>query len=325
MIVEEEKLKSQPLISVIMNCYNSETYLRHAIESVLNQSYQKWELIFWDNKSTDDSATIFKSYKDPRLLYFCANEHTTLGTARSLALEKANGEWCGILDCDDIWMPEKLKFQVDKISITNNVGVVYSDFNIISHDGREKRIAKKPYKAFEGNVFEKILTEEFTVCWPTVLFNKKALREVGSFSGFRYLEDFDVLLRLALKYQFLYINKKLASYRVHSNQNSINFQIMLEEKLLIFDYWNTTWEKHTELTKENKKLVLKKGKAKANFIAGINAIYYGNNGIKYFIKSLKELYSNKAMFGFALCLVGPKFAVMIITKMRKFLGYGEYY
>ena len=65
-------MKNQPLVSVIMNCYNGEEYLSHAINSVLNQTYKNWEIIFWDNQSTDKSAEIFKAYNDKRLKYYSA-------------------------------------------------------------------------------------------------------------------------------------------------------------------------------------------------------------------------------------------------------------
>ncbi len=83
----------QPLISVIMNCYNGEKFLREALDSVLTQTYTNWELIFWDNQSTDKSKDILLSYNDSRLKYFYATQHTNLGKARNLAMKKlmANG------------------------------------------------------------------------------------------------------------------------------------------------------------------------------------------------------------------------------------------
>lgn len=63
-------MKNKPLVSIIMNCYNGEKFLRESIQSVVSQTYKKWELIFWDNKSTDRSATILKSFKDSRIKYF---------------------------------------------------------------------------------------------------------------------------------------------------------------------------------------------------------------------------------------------------------------
>ena len=64
----------EPLVSVIMNCHNSETYLREAIESVIEQSYLNWELIFWDNQSDDNSSKILKSYKDQRIKYYLSEK-----------------------------------------------------------------------------------------------------------------------------------------------------------------------------------------------------------------------------------------------------------
>ena len=101
-------MPDQPLVSVIMNCYNGEMYLREALDSVLSQTYTNWELIFWDNQSSDKSETIFLSYDDSRLIYFYAPQHTNLGKARTLAIEKTRGQWIAFLDVDDLWFPEKL-------------------------------------------------------------------------------------------------------------------------------------------------------------------------------------------------------------------------
>ena len=75
----------KPLVSIIMNCYNSDHFLREAIESVYDQTYSNWEIIFWDNASTDSSPEIAKSYDD-RLKYFRNNTTTNLGMARKLAI-----------------------------------------------------------------------------------------------------------------------------------------------------------------------------------------------------------------------------------------------
>ena len=63
-------MNNKGLVSVIMNCHNGATFLKEAIQSILNQKYKRWELIFWDNNSTDNSAKIFKNFKDKRLKYF---------------------------------------------------------------------------------------------------------------------------------------------------------------------------------------------------------------------------------------------------------------
>jgi glycosyltransferase involved in cell wall biosynthesis len=100
-------MNDAPLVSVIMNCYNSDRYLKEAIQSVIDQTYQNWEIVFWDNRSTDQSAIIVTSFNDSRIKYFLADEHTGLGKARNAALAKSTGEYVSFLDCDDIWFSDK--------------------------------------------------------------------------------------------------------------------------------------------------------------------------------------------------------------------------
>ena len=82
----------KPLVSVIMNCYNGDRFLRKAIDSVYCQTYDNWEIIFWDNASTDSSTAIAKSY-DKKIKYFKSFETTLLGEARVKATEKAKGDY----------------------------------------------------------------------------------------------------------------------------------------------------------------------------------------------------------------------------------------
>ena len=131
-------LNRNPLVSVIMNCFNGEKYLSDSINSVLKQSYQNWELIFWDNKSTDSSEKIFRSIKDKRCKYFCAKEHTSLYEARNLAIEKTNGAYIGFLDVDDYWLPNKIEKQIDLIN-QKNTGVVYSNIWIRNEKKNKKK------------------------------------------------------------------------------------------------------------------------------------------------------------------------------------------
>jgi glycosyltransferase involved in cell wall biosynthesis len=122
------------LVSIIMNCYNSDRFLREAIESVYKQTYPNWEIIFWDNASTDDSANIAKSYDD-RIKYHLAPETTPLGEARNLALKKASGEYIAFLDCDDVYMADKLEQQVGLMQSKGYV-MCYGSVAIIDENGK---------------------------------------------------------------------------------------------------------------------------------------------------------------------------------------------
>ena len=91
------------LISIIVNCYNGEKYLKQTLESIQKQNYTNWELIFWDNQSTDNSKAIFDSFNESRFKYFYSEKFTSLYEARNLACRKCNGEFITFLDCDDWW------------------------------------------------------------------------------------------------------------------------------------------------------------------------------------------------------------------------------
>mgnify|MGYP000238500923 CR=1 FL=1 len=93
----------EKLVNIIVNCYNGEKYLKKNLESIQKQKYSNWELIFWDNQSSDNSKKIFDSFKDKRFKYYCSDKHTTLYEARNLACKKTNGEFIAFLDCDDWW------------------------------------------------------------------------------------------------------------------------------------------------------------------------------------------------------------------------------
>ena len=103
----------KPLVSVIMNCFNGDKFLKRSVESVLNQSYKNIELIFWDNLSTDKSEIIIKKFKDKRIKYFKSKKFLTLYNARNFAVKKARGNFISFLDTDDWWKKNKLKKQVD--------------------------------------------------------------------------------------------------------------------------------------------------------------------------------------------------------------------
>ena len=104
---------SSPKVSIIINCFNGERYLAEAMDSVFCQTYEDWEIIFWDNASTDNCAEIAKSYGE-RIRYFKSSSIYPLGKARNLAIENARGDFMAFLDCDDLWFPQKLEKQMYK-------------------------------------------------------------------------------------------------------------------------------------------------------------------------------------------------------------------
>lgn len=219
---------TQPLVSVIMNCYNSEKYLRDAIDSVLAQTYQNWEIIFWDNQSTDRSAEIVKSYKDARIRYFYAPGHTTLGQARNLAVEQADGEWCAFLDCDDLWLPVKLEKQVCIIQEEGpSLGLVYGRSRCLIEEcglntGLGRRLQANEQEGLkeclpEGDIFLSLLKSNF-VSLVSGMVRRSAYWSVGGIDpAFKQAEDYDLFLKISRSFNVRAVQEVVCNYRIHGS------------------------------------------------------------------------------------------------------------
>ena len=136
-------MKKKPLVSVIINCFNGEKYLNEAVESVLDQNYKNWEIIFFDNNSTDNSCSILKEYKDKRIKYFKSKSKLTLYKARNLAIKKAKGKLISFLDVDDWWVKSKLNKQVKFFIKNKNVSVLYSNIYVYNEKKNQKMFILK--------------------------------------------------------------------------------------------------------------------------------------------------------------------------------------
>jgi len=211
-------MSSIPLISVVMNCYNSDEYLKDTIESVLSQTYKNFEIIFWDNQSTDNSAKIIKSYNDKRIKYFYASKFTPLGEARNFAIGKCSGEWIAFLDCDDIWDKNKLEYSFLELVNSNdkeNIALIYSKSNIID---KGNNIISLSGKVLSGNIHERLLIDGNFIIFSSIIVRKDILNQSGNIDEkLNYCEDYDLLLKVCKNYSAIGVAKYLTSYRMHSN------------------------------------------------------------------------------------------------------------
>ncbi len=227
-------------VSIVMNCYNGEQYLKEALESIIKQTYKNWELIFWDNQSTDKSASIFKSYTDSRFKYYYAPIHTDLGEARKNAIEKTTGEWIAFLDVDDMWLPDKLSEQIKIINHykDDNIGLVYGKTYFLEMNGKNKIYfiyQKSDRELLEGHIFKDLLLKGDFIPFSTAIVNKKAYEEVGGFSSyFKFAEDYYLFVLIAEKYIVKAVKKRIAIYRLHpGNLTKKMFDIAFCEEIRI--------------------------------------------------------------------------------------------
>lgn len=216
-----DRIQGDPLVSVVMNCLDGEAYVSSAIDSILRQSYSNWELIFWDNASTDRTADIVKRYDDPRILYFGSNETVPLGMARNMAIQKASGEFVTFLDSDDQWVPNKLDKQIDWFKRHVDTGFVYSNYHKLIEKDNVTRIGLKGPQP-EGDVFAAFLSQ-YPVNLQTVMVRARELLSLDFMFDpqLELAEEYDLFMRLLHRVRAGYIAEPLAVYRIHEGMSSI--------------------------------------------------------------------------------------------------------
>lgn len=214
--------KKYPLVSVIINCFNGSEFLREAMESVFEQTYKNWEIIFWDNASTDDSASIAKSFGE-RVQYFNNSVTVPLGKARKQAIEKASGEFIALLDCDDIWLPNRLEKQMNKMR-DGQYALCYSGVTDIDCKGNKIRSIIPRYRS--GYMFSEQL-RQFDVNVPSILINAKYLQKLELTFDEKVFasEEYCLFMQLAAVFPICTIREPLVKYRVNPKsltEKSIN-------------------------------------------------------------------------------------------------------
>jgi glycosyltransferase involved in cell wall biosynthesis len=234
-------MERMPLVSVIMNCYNGQQFLKEAIQSVLNQTYPRLEIIFWDNASTDRSVQIVNEFGDSRINLFENTKNVPLGLARNYALSKATGDYVSFLDVDDIWETTCLEEMQKEIQNKPTVGLVFSDSNHFNTIGIIKTTSSNiacdlsSIDLSKGKVKKALLTYGCFVDIEAVLIKSEYLHQLKINSKLTFAEDYDLWLKLGELCSFVYINKPLANWRVHDKQaTQIYKQIVYREELYLY-------------------------------------------------------------------------------------------
>ena len=203
------------LVSVIMPAYNAELYIAESIESALKQTLKALEVIVVDDGSNDKTVEIAESF-GKRVRVF-RQKNGGAATARNYAVNQARGDWIAFLDSDDLWNSEKIETQ-----ISNCPNMVWSHTNYVfigsGHDGTVKSSERAPQ--YGGNVLSNLVINNF-IGTSTVIMRRETFLELGGFDeSLRAIQDWDLWLRAASKYELGYIPQTHAKYRVHAASTS---------------------------------------------------------------------------------------------------------
>lgn len=205
-----------PTVSVIINCLNGERYLGAALDSVFAQSFPDWEIVLWDNASTDRTKEVATSYGE-RVRYFRSATTTDLGPARNSAFQQARGEFLAILDSDDIWHEEKLQRQVELFRSNPDLGLVFCDSTMFDSGGDRYRLFQTGTPK-RGQIFGDLLAGNF-IFTSTMMYRKTALDRLGYVFDERYsrVQDYELSLRVAYHYPIDYIDETLCKWRMYQD------------------------------------------------------------------------------------------------------------
>jgi glycosyltransferase involved in cell wall biosynthesis len=201
-----------PRVTVLLPVYNGDRFLREAIDSVLGQTWEDFELLVVNDGSTDETATILKNYSDTRLQVI-TNEHNT-GVSASLnrGLAHASGEYVARIDADDLALPERLVEQLYYLDRHPNVGLVASATEVVDKDGAFIRV--EDFGTISPEQLYYTLTFVNCIASSSVTFRRGLVLEIGGYDeSMRFAIDYDLWLRVSRRAKIVKLDKVLAKWR----------------------------------------------------------------------------------------------------------------
>lgn len=198
-----------PKVSVIIPTYNRENYICEAIDSILSQTYKDFEIIIVDDGSTDNTKDIIKKYENKVLYFYQANAGP--GAARNRGIKEAKGELIAFLDADDVWLPDKLKSEIEVFDKSSACDLVYCNGEFIDEEGRSLKrnvCCSSGLSKTEEVSFDRIL-EKWDIYPSMVMVKKNILIEFGGFDEEYGFEEYILWFNIAQKYKIFYLDENL--------------------------------------------------------------------------------------------------------------------
>ncbi len=204
------------LVSIIMPSWNTGRFIGESIQSVLSQTYKKWELIIVDDCSTDNTDEIVASFDDERIRYFRNDKNSGAALTRNKAMREARGEWIAFLDSDDLWMPEKLEKQLSFMK-ENGYTFSFTEYEKIDEESKPLNIyVSGPEKVNKHKMYNYDYIGQLTMIYSAKVFGLIQIKDIK--------KNNDYAIRLQLfrkKGACCYLLKEnLAKYRIRKNSIS---------------------------------------------------------------------------------------------------------
>jgi len=293
-----------PKVSVIIPTYNRTHYVCEAIDSVLSQTFKDLEVIVVDDGSTDDARQVLENYSSR--IYYIYQENRGRSEARNKGIKAAKGEYIAFLDDDDIWLPYKLERQVQFLDAHPDIGLVNTFTEVVDEHGHilgqeTKQHLQLYKKAIHIGYTYEGMSKLCVMFISSVVLRKECVDTIGVFdSHAEALEDWDLYLRLALKYRIGIIPEPLIMYRQHQSQTSRNEFIRGRINVAL---------KHLALLDSNCDSAYGKG-IRYNFYMHLANAYYMDRQFRMF-----RTYALKALKSNPLALLRSRLGIHLLVTM----------
>lgn len=242
-----------PKVSIVIPTYNRAWLLRKAILSVLNQTYQDFEIIVVDDASNDNTIDVISALNDKRIKYIRNEYNKGEAGARNTGILNTNGQYIAFLDDDDEWLPKKLELQVNKFENSpQKVGLIYT--GIIRYHYKENKLIRKNQSIplHKGEMYHILMKRNIIGPPSCVLIRRKCMEKIGLFdSAIAYGLDYDYWIRISKHFDFKYLSEPLVKYRVHENRLSNNIELRAQgardlakkygKKIIADNYWRSIY------------------------------------------------------------------------------------
>lgn len=220
-----------PQVSVIIPTYNSASYLREAVESVLSQTYRDFEILVIDDGSTDETPEIVKRYG--RQVRYLHQSNSGVAVARNRGISESQGQYVAFLDSDDTWFPRKLECQMEALTRARLARASSTAYLVTRSDLTP--IAERQNHR-HGAALEDLLLRGTIVFISTVVCEKSLLDLTGGFDPtLSQCADWDMWIRLAGHTEFVAVDEPLVNYRQHENNMSRNAQLLERDSLCVLE------------------------------------------------------------------------------------------
>ena len=219
-------LSANPLITVVIPTYNRVALVQQAIASVIAQTYWNWELIIVDDGSDDGTGEVIAEIKDARIRLLTNPHVGNIALLRNIGVHEGSGEWLAFLDSDDIWIPRKLEIQLFFL-LQEEKRWGYGGFELMNDNMQTIPNKAGQFRPMSGWIIKEVLTTEASVTIGTLMLERSLFEEAGGFNEdakLIYREDYELVLRLALKSEALAVPDLMVRIREHEGRATKGFE-----------------------------------------------------------------------------------------------------